>query len=99
MKCLLKQSVVFISLLVIKNYNIMEQIISQLREKYSTEIKNIAKVEETVIAIELLETVQLADFAQSLKDHLLELIDELTILKVNIVDANGKLLDSFATNQ
>jgi len=76
-----------------------EHIISQLRAKYSTEIKNIVRVEETVIAIELAENVQLADFAQSLKDHLVELIDELTILKVNIVDAKGKLLDSFATNQ
>lgn len=90
---------VYIGLLVIKIRIMMEHIISQLREKYSTEIKNIVKVEETVIAIELLDTVQLTDFAQSLKDHLVELIDELTILKVNIVDANGKLLDSFATNQ
>ena len=77
----------------------MEKIIAQLQSKYSTQIKKIDKIDKTEISIYLNDGVNAAEFSQDLQNHLIEIIDEFTILQVNIVDSKGDVKDQFASNQ
>lgn len=76
----------------------MEEIIQQLAKTYQHQIAQLDRVSATEINVSLKNNVDATSFAQELKDHLVDLIDELTILKVNILDENG-LLNTFSTNQ
>ena len=51
------------------------------------------------LSISLKKEVNPADFAQKLQDNLLAIIDDLSIVKINIIDANGTLTGSFSSNQ
>ncbi|TKC02609.1 M18 family aminopeptidase [Pedobacter cryotolerans] len=77
----------------------MENIIQQINQKYEGEINHIQKVGKVEISITLNRDVKTADFAQKLQDDLVKIIDELTIVKINIVDADGNLCDTFSSNQ
>ena len=77
----------------------MENIIQQINQKYEGEINHIQKVGKVEISITLNRDVNTADFAQKLQDDLVKIIDELTIVKINIVDANGNLWHTFSSNQ
>jgi hypothetical protein len=77
----------------------MENIIQQINQKYKGEVNHIQKVGKVEISITLNRDVKAADFAQKLQDDLVKIIDELTIVKINIVDADGNLCYSFSSNQ
>jgi len=77
----------------------MEKILTQLQSKYNTQINKIETFDNAEISIFLADGVNVSAFSQELQNHLVEIIDELTILQVNIVDAKGDLKDQFATNQ
>ncbi|RZL43550.1 MAG: hypothetical protein EOO93_28325 [Pedobacter sp.] len=77
----------------------MEKIITQLQSKYNNEIDRIETIDKSEISIVLNNGVDSAAFSQELQNHLVEIIDELTILQINIVDAKGNVKDRFATNQ
>ena len=77
----------------------MEKIVTQLQSKYNTEINKIETIDKSEISIVLNNGVDSAAFSQELQNHLVEIIDELTILQINIVDAKGNVKDRFATNQ
>ena len=75
----------------------MENIIQQINQKYKDEVNHIHKVGKVEISITLNRDVKAADFAQKLQDDLVKIIDELTIVKINIVDADGNLCDTFSS--
>ncbi len=77
----------------------MDTLISKLKSKYHDQIKEIKTVDKAEISITIRSEVHAAVFSQDLQDHLVEIIDELTIVQVDILSEDGKLLDSFATNQ
>ena len=77
----------------------MENLIVQLKEKYQASISKIEKVGAAEINIVLNNAVDGEKFARNLKNHLLEVIDDQTIMKFDISNTNGELIDSFATNQ
>ena len=77
----------------------MEKIVTQLQSKYNNEIDRIETIDKSEISIVLNNGVDSAAFSQELQNHLVEIIDELTILQINIVDAKGNVKDRFATNQ
>ena len=77
----------------------MEKLIVQLKEKYQASISDIKKVGVAEINIVLNNAVDGEKFARDLKNHILEVIDDQTIMKFDISTVNGELLDSFATNQ
>jgi len=77
----------------------MDTLISKLKSKYHNQIKEIKTVGKAEISIKIRSEVHAPGFSQDLQDHLIEIIDELTILQVDILSEDGKLLDSFATNQ
>ena len=77
----------------------MEKIIAQLKSKYSNQIDYIDTIDNTEVSIHLAQGVEGTIFSQELKNQLVEIIDELTILQINIVDSNGDVVDNFATNQ
>ena len=77
----------------------MEKIVTQLQSKYNNEIDRIETIDKSEISIVLNNGVDSAAFSQELQNHLVELIDELTILQINIVDAKGDVKNRFATNQ
>lgn len=77
----------------------MEKIVTQLQSKYNNEIDRIETIDKSEISIVLNNGVDSAAFSQELQNHLVEIIDELTILQINIVDAKGNVKDRFAANQ
>ena len=77
----------------------MEKIVTQLQSIYNNEIDRIETIGKSEISIVLNNGVDSAAFSQELQNHLVELIDELTILQINIVDAKGDVKNRFATNQ
>lgn len=77
----------------------METVMQQLKLRFNHQIEAITTVGKAEMTIELKPEVELALFSQQLQDHLVDLIDGLTLLRINIVDHTGKLCDSFASNQ
>lgn len=77
----------------------MENIIQKINQKYQVEINHIQKVGKVEISITLNRNVKATDFAQQLQNDLVNIIDELNIVKINILDANGNLIDTFSANQ
>jgi hypothetical protein len=77
----------------------MEELIEQLRNKYYSTISDIKTTGKAEITLTVADEKNAENFSQELQDHLVEIIDGLTILKINIVDCQGTLIDSFATNQ
>lgn len=77
----------------------MENIIQKITQKYGTEIDYIKKVGTAELSIQLKKEVNATDFAQKLQDNLLTIIDDLSIVKINIVDQNGAIINSFSSNQ
>lgn len=77
----------------------MENLIAILKEKYVNQISEIHQSGTAEIDIQITENTQANRFVQNLQNHFVELADELTIVKINIIDANGNKVDSFASNQ
>jgi hypothetical protein len=77
----------------------MEELIKQLRDKYFKSIADIKTTGKAEITVTIADEINAENFSQELQDHLVETIDELSIVKINIVDCQGTLIDSFATNQ
>lgn len=77
----------------------MENIIQKINQKYKDEINHIEKVGKVEISITLNRNVNPTDFAQKLQDDLVKNIDELTIVKINIIDAHGNQINTFSSNQ
>ncbi|RZJ70441.1 MAG: hypothetical protein EOO47_23435 [Flavobacterium sp.] len=77
----------------------MEKLIATLKKKYDNQISEISQSGIAEINIQLKEGIESASFIQNLQNHFVELVDELTIVKINIIDANGNQIDSFASNQ
>jgi hypothetical protein len=77
----------------------MEELIEQLQQTYFNEIANIKAVGKAEICITVADGSNAEHFSQELQDHLVATIDELDIIKINIVDSQGTVRDSFATNQ
>lgn len=77
----------------------MENIIQKITQQYSAEVAHIKAVGRAEISISLKKEVDPTDFAQNLQDNLLAIIDDLSIVKINIIDANGTLTGSFSSNQ
>ena len=76
----------------------MKELIEKLKRTYNDRIASIDSTGAAEINIRLNEGAA-RDFVQTLKDHLIELVDELTIVKINVFDDQGVLIDSFASNQ
>jgi hypothetical protein len=77
----------------------MEKLIKQLQQAHSNEIASITPIGKAEINIVLNDGTEAESFSQTLRNHVVEEIDELEIIKINIVDAQGAIKDSFATNQ
>lgn len=77
----------------------MENIIQKITQQYSAEVAHIKTVGRAELSISLKKEVNPADFAQKLQDNLLAIIDDLSIVKINVIDANGSLTGSFSSNQ
>ena len=77
----------------------MENISQKITEQYRAEIDQIKKVGNAELSVELSKDVNANEFAQKLQDNLLTIIDDLSIVKINIIDANGVMIDSFSSNQ
>jgi hypothetical protein len=77
----------------------MENIIQKINQKYGVEVDQIKKIGQAEIAIYLEQSIDTTAFAQKLQDNLLDIIDDLSIVKINIIDANGIMIDSFSSNQ
>ncbi len=77
----------------------MDTLISKLKSKYQNQIKEINTVDKAEISITIRSGIDASAFSQDLQDHLVEIIDDLTIVQVDILSEDGKVLDSFATNQ
>jgi len=77
----------------------METLISRLKSKYQDQIKEIKTVDKAEISITIKSGIDAPTFSQDLQDHLVEIVDELTIVQVNVLAEDGKVLDSFSTNQ
>lgn len=77
----------------------MEELIEQLRNKYYNSIATIKTAGKAEITVTIAKETDATNFSQELQDHLIENIDKLSIVKINIVDCQGFLIDSFATNQ
>ena len=77
----------------------MENIIQQINQKYKGEVNHIQKVGKVEISIMLNRNINATDFAQKLQDDLVEIIDELTIVKINIIDAHGNQINTFSSSQ
>ena len=77
----------------------MEKIIEQLAARYGQQIKQILKIDKAELSIFLNKDVDALQFSQKLQDQIVAQIDEFTIYQINIVDAAGKVIDKFATNQ
>lgn len=71
----------------------------QLQDKYAHEVETIETIGPAEITITLKPNVDAATFSQNLQDHLIEIIDQQSIIKIGILDHNRQLADSFATNQ
>jgi len=77
----------------------MDTLILKLKSKYQDQIKEIKTVDKAEISITIRSGIDALAFSQDLQDHLVEIIDELTIVQVDILSEDGKVLDNFATNQ
>lgn len=77
----------------------MENIIQKITQQYGSEVNYIKKIGTAEIAVQLKKDVNTTNFAQKLQDNLVDIIDDLTIVKVNVIDANGNLIESFSSNQ
>lgn len=77
----------------------MENIIQKINQQYGAEVDHIKTVGRAELSIRLKKEVNPTDFAQKLQDNLLTIIDDLSIVKINIIDANGTLNGSFSSNQ
>lgn len=77
----------------------MEKLIATLKEKYDSQISSIDQVSSTEIKIVAKPDIDAEALLQSLKDHFVELADELTIVKISVFDSHNNLVDSFASNQ
>lgn len=77
----------------------MENLIATLKEKYANQISVINQAGAAEINIHLNDNVNPAVFIQNLQNHFVELADELTIVKINIIDVNDNRVDSFSSNQ
>lgn len=77
----------------------MDTLISKLKSKYQDQIKEIKTVEKAEISITIKSGIDAPEFSQDLQNHLIEIIDELTIVQIDVLSEDGKILDSFATNQ
>jgi hypothetical protein len=77
----------------------MEELIGQLSNKYFDSIADIKATGKAEITIKVAEGTNGENFSQELQNHLIETIDELSIVKINIMDSKGAVIDSFATNQ
>lgn len=77
----------------------MKEIVQKLNDQYADRIETINQKGATELLISLKEEVDTERFSQDLRDHLVEIIDSQTIIKVNILNSNQELVDSFATNQ
>lgn len=78
---------------------LMKELIEQLAAKYPLQIAKVSPIAEAELEVCLKEGVNFPAFSQNVQNHLLEMVDELTIVKVNILDHQGNIVDSFATNQ
>jgi hypothetical protein len=81
------------------NLNPMEKLIKYLQESYGNEIIEIKHSAEAELEIRVGQAIIVNDFSQKLQDDLVNHIDKFDIIKINIIDADGNLKDSFATNQ
>jgi len=77
----------------------MEELINQLTAHYRSVIQNITIAGKAELNITLNSGADAVDFSQNLQDHLVEILDELTIVKINILAVDGKVVDSFSSNQ
>jgi hypothetical protein len=77
----------------------MEKLIKYLQESYGNEIIEIKHSAEAELEIRVGQAIIVNDFSQKLQDDLVNHIDKFDIIKINIIDADGNLKDSFATNQ
>lgn len=77
----------------------MEKLLQEITNRYPQQVSQIEQIKPTEINITLNDNTDIASFSQELQDHIIALIDELTILKVNLLSANGTIRDSFSTNQ
>lgn len=77
----------------------MEELVAKIQDSYYKEIANIQIVGRAEICITIANGSNAEHFSQELQNHLVENIGDLDLLKVNIVDTQGAVVDSFATNQ
>jgi hypothetical protein len=77
----------------------MEKLIKYLQETYGNEITSTKAIGKAELQITIGSGVNVGEFSQSLQDHIVEHINDMDIVKIDIVDADGNLKDSFATNQ
>lgn len=77
----------------------MEALIKQLKQTYPNKIAQINVAGTAEINITLAADTKAESFSQELQNHLVNTIDELEIIKINIIDSKGDVRDSFATNQ
>jgi hypothetical protein len=77
----------------------MEELTQYLLQRCKNDIVEIKPVGKAELEIRLRPSVDSSNFSQNLQDHLVDHIDKFDIVKINIVDSNGVLKDSFATNQ
>ena len=77
----------------------MEELIATLKEKYAMQVTSIDQVSKSEINVTAKSDTNPEELAQNLKNHFVELADELTIAKINVFDASNNLIESFASNQ
>jgi hypothetical protein len=77
----------------------MEKLIESLKSKYAKAIDSVTIAGKAEINITIKNGVNADTFSQELQDHLIEVVDPLSIFQFNILDHNGEQRDSFATNQ
>ena len=77
----------------------MEELINQLKTFFGDRSKNIFKTGPAEIEIVISDYEDAAQLATELKAHIIKIIDENSIAKINIVNEGGDLVDSFSLNQ
>ena len=65
----------------------MEELIATLKEKYAMQVTSIDQVSKSEINVTAKSDTNPEELAQNLKNHFVELADELTIAKINVFDA------------
>lgn len=77
----------------------MEELIRHLKDFLGNRVEAVNVKGPAEIDVIVNEKEDVESLSASLKSHIIDIVDENTLAKINLVSASGKVEDSFSLNQ